>query len=101
MATMRTDMGVLGASHSQPPVMTKPLSFTERLLSAWRRSAEPKARALMHVESLGLGPRRALHLVECDGERFLIAAGDGLSAPVALTQSFRMRDRATGQGLSV
>lgn len=34
-------------------------------------------RRLRLVESLPLGPRQRLHLLECDGQRFLLLAGMG------------------------
>ena len=46
---------------------------------------------LRHVETLSLGPKRSVHLVECEGQRFLVA--DGMSAPVPLTQRFAAEEK--------
>lgn len=48
-------------------------------------------KSLRHVETLSLGAKQKIHLLECDGQRFLVA--DGLSAPVPLTQRFAMEER--------
>jgi flagellar biogenesis protein FliO len=57
-------------------------------ITTWLRGqARTTPRSLRHVETLSLGPKRSLFLVECDGERFLVSAGgDALSAPVPLTK---------------
>jgi hypothetical protein len=68
-----------------------PKGLGERLAALLRGAKNSGTPALRHVETLSLGPRRSLYLVECDGERFLIAAGEGLSAPVPLTQQFVVR----------
>ncbi len=75
-----------------------PKGLGERLASLLRSSNRMETRALRHVETLALGPKHSIYLVECDGERFLVAAGaEGLSAPVPLTQRFAMR-AAPGAG---
>lgn len=74
-----------------------PKGLGERLAALLRGSRSTGIRALRHVETLSLGPKRSLYLVECDGERFLVAAGEGLSAPVPLTQRFAMRPAPAGQ----
>lgn len=43
-------------------------------------AGRPALRRLRLVESLPLGPRQRLHLLECDGQRFLLLAGAGGSA---------------------
>lgn len=75
-----------------------PKGLGERLAALLCRPKGSAARVLRHVETLPLGPKRFLYLVECDGERFLVAAGgEGLSAPVPLTQRFAMRPTPEGQ----
>ena len=64
------------------PFGASPKSLGERLAALVRGSRSSAARTLRHLETLPLGPRRSLYLVECDGERFLITAGGvGLGAP--------------------
>ena len=72
-----------------------------RLISRWitfiiarlRGQSTATPRVLGHVETLSLGPKRQVFLIECDGERFLIAGGsDCLSAPVLLAQRFAAGD---------
>lgn len=66
-----------------------------RIVAFLRGRTQPQARLLRQVETMQLGPRRAVYLIECDGDRFLIAAGgDGVSAPVPLTQGFAARNAA-------
>lgn len=48
-----------------------------------------RQQCLRHVETLSLGAKRSVVLIECDGQRFLIA--EGMSAPVALAQG-RVRE---------
>lgn len=68
-------------------------SIMHRLAALLCVRKQPQTRLLKQVESLQLGPKRAVYLVECDGMRFLIAAGgDSMSAPVPLTQHVTMRD---------
>jgi len=43
-------------------------------------AGKPPQRRLRLVETLPLGPRQRLHLLECDGQRFLLLAGMGGSA---------------------
>jgi flagellar biogenesis protein FliO len=44
--------------------------------------------SLKHLETLSLGMKRQLLLVECDGKRFLISSvGEYMSAPVPTEQS--------------
>jgi hypothetical protein len=74
-----------------------PKGLGERLAALMRGAKRNGTPALRHVETLSLGPRRLLYLVECDGERFLVSGGDGLSAPVPLTQQFVMRPSAEQQ----
>ncbi len=51
----------------------------------WLQTHVKPARLLRHVETLPLGPRQSLYLIECGGNRFLVAAGaNNLSAPVPL-----------------
>ena len=63
--------------------------WVQRVIAWFRRSflmQAPAQRRLKRVDTLALGPRKSVYLIECDGVRFLIA--DGLSAPVAfLAQS--------------
>jgi flagellar biogenesis protein FliO len=62
-------------------------------LAAWLTArlgnrSEASSRRLRHVETLPLGLKRQLLLIECDGERFLVAVtGDSVSAPVPLTRA--------------
>ena len=89
-------MGLLTAD--VVPIDASPKGLGQRLATLLRGSKGSAARALRHVETLPLGPKRSLYLVECDGERFLVAAGaEGLSAPVPLTQRFAMRPASGGQ----
>lgn len=70
-------------------------------VSSWRHRLQNFARSLTqtrshqkslrHVETLSLGAKRSVHLVECEGQRFLVA--DGLSAPVPLTQRFTAEEK--------
>lgn len=53
--------------------------------------ARSHQKSLRHIETLSLGAKRNVHLVECEGQRFLVA--DGLSAPVPLTQRFATEER--------
>jgi flagellar biogenesis protein FliO len=49
-------------------------------------------RLMRLVETLPLGPKRWIHLVECDGQSFLVAAGaDNMSAPVSIDRLQRER----------
>ncbi len=59
------------------------LAYVARLLSGAGKS---QTKVLRHVETLTLGPKRTVFLIECDGQRFLLA--EGASAPVPLTQHF-------------
>ena len=62
--------------------------ITDRLSRLLRGAARPQTRTLRQVEALHLGPKRTLYLVECDGQRFLLAAGgDNVSAPVPVYAS--------------
>lgn len=54
-------------------------------------SQRTQKRVLRHVETLSLGTKRAVFLIECDGQRFLLA--DGMSSPVPLTQRFAAEER--------
>lgn len=78
------------------PFDSAPKGLGERLAALLRGSRPGTTRALRHVETLALGPRRSLYLVECDGQRFLVAGGgESLSAPVPLTQQVAVQP-ATG-----
>ena len=58
-----------------------------QVIALLRSKANPQARMLKQVEKLQLSPRHTVHLVECGGDRFLIAASsDGISAPVLITR---------------
>lgn len=52
------------------------------LTRMWRAliSERKQTKSLRHIESLSLGAKRTLFLVECDGQRYLVA--DGMTAPV-------------------
>ena len=77
------------------PFKGSPKGLGERLAAMLRGPRGGSPRALRHVETLQLAPGRSLYLVECDGDRFLVAGGgDGLSAPVPLRSS----GPAVGQG---
>jgi hypothetical protein len=79
------------------PIDTAPKSLGAKLATLLRGSKVSGKRNLHHLETLSLGPKRSVYLVECEGERFLIAAGgEHLSAPVPLTQRFAMRASAEG-----
>ncbi len=59
--------------------------WTQRISVIVQRALRVPAantRRMKRVETLTLGPRKAVHLIECDGHRFLLA--DGLSTPVVL-----------------
>ncbi len=45
-------------------------------------------KSLRHVETLSLGAKRSIHLVECEGQRFLVT--DGLGSPVLLAKRSSM-----------
>jgi flagellar biogenesis protein FliO len=83
---------------------TPAIGFIDRIVhnfKAWLRSRTGVAnRSLHHVETLSLGPKRSLFLVECDGQRFLVAAaGDSISSPVPLSQENaikQQKERETG-----
>ncbi len=75
------------AALSGAPKSIAGTAWLERLTAMLRGVTKPQARSLRCVETLQLGPKRSLYLVECEGQRFLVGAGsDGLSAPVPLNQ---------------
>jgi flagellar biogenesis protein FliO len=56
-----------------------------RRAQLWLRGQSVAARRMRHLETLPLGTKRSLYLVECDGSQFLVAAGgDSVSAPVLI-----------------
>ncbi len=58
-----------------------------RVAALLRGVTQPQTRSLRHVETLHLGPKRTLFLVECDGHRFLLGSGsDGIHAILPLNQ---------------
>jgi flagellar biogenesis protein FliO len=57
---------------------------------AWLRGHRVAVHRMRHIETLPLGAKRSLYLVECDGDQFLIAAGDGISAPVLVKSNCGM-----------
>ena len=78
MGDARVQIGSLHEPHSAPP--TGPV---QRIVMFLQRALRPRAaakRSLRRIETLPLGPRKCVHLVECGGQYFLLA--DGLSAPV-------------------
>ncbi len=98
---MREDMGITLAWTSAK-TLAGHSSLAERLIAPLRAlvssAARPQTRLLRHVETLSLGQKRSLYLVECDGERFLISAGnDSLSAPVPIPQKAAGRSGAAAQ----
>ena len=93
---MREDMGMAASWEGKQKVQDRRgfRAFVDRALGTVLPGARVvKTPSLRHLETLALGHKRSVYLVECDGERFLIAAGgEGLSTPVPLTQKFSMRD---------
>jgi len=59
-------------------------------LAAFTSTRAPQ-RSLRHIETLSLGAKQKIYLLECEGQRFLVA--DGLTAPVPLTQRFAVEER--------
>ncbi len=60
-------------------------SLIRRLAALLRGTATSERRALRCVETLHIGPKRTLFLVECDGKRFLAGGGsDGINALLPL-----------------
>lgn len=58
-----------------------------RIVAGLRGNGDGGSRTLRHIETLPLGMKRNVFLIECDGERFLLAiSGDSVSSPVAVTQ---------------
>ena len=81
-----------------PSLDATPRRLGERLAALLYGQRSNAPRVLRHVETLPLGPKRSLYLVECDGERFLVAAGgESLSAPVPLMQRLANRPASEGQ----
>lgn len=62
----------------------------QRLVNAFVKTGSQQ-KTLRHVETLSLGAKRNVYLMECDGQRFLVA--DGLSTPVPLTQRYATEER--------
>lgn len=59
-----------------------------RLRVLLRGVTQQRERSLRCVETLQLGPRRTLYLVECDGQRFLAGAGnDGIHTLLPLAKA--------------
>ncbi len=69
---------MLSTTYASKNLLTWFLSYVAALLPR----ARSQRRALRHVETLALGGKRSVFLIECDGQRYLVA--DGMSAPVAL-----------------
>jgi flagellar biogenesis protein FliO len=46
-----------------------------KMLRGWRAQNDGLGRQMQLVETLGLGGKRQLMLVSCDGERFLVGGG--------------------------
>ncbi len=63
-------------------------SFVVTQWMRWKRALLGRSSSvplMRHVETLHLGRKRSLLLVECGGRRYLItASGDSLSAPVGV-----------------
>lgn len=80
--TMKPEAG----SFSRPEMRVRRSMFanwTGRIARLLRQAGSTSGRTMRHLETLSLGRRHLLYLVECHGERFLIAAaGDSISAPV-------------------
>ena len=73
-------------------------SLIQRLAALLRGTATSE-RALRCVETLHLGPKRTLFLVECDGKRFLAGGGsDGISALLPLGDAASVH--STGESTS-
>jgi len=66
------------------------VAWVQRMFKRLRGQQSHK-KSLRHVETLSFGTKRAVFLIECDGQRFLVA--DGMSAPVPLTQRFAAEER--------
>ncbi|AFL88129.1 Flagellar biosynthesis protein, FliO [Terriglobus roseus DSM 18391] len=61
-------------------------------------SRRPSGHSLQIRETLSLGIKRQVFLIECDGQRFLItAAGDSISSPVSLAIGSAARCEETPQ----
>ncbi len=77
---------------AEPDAVEVP-SWRQRLrvfLTAFTSMRVPQ-KSLRHIETLSLGAKQKIYLLECEGQRFLVA--EGLSAPVPLTQRFAVEER--------
>jgi hypothetical protein len=76
-------------------------SFVATQWMRWKRVLLGRSSAvplMRHVETLHLGRKRSLLLVECGGGHYLItASGDSLSAPVGVLQNPLMTDESGWQ----
>ncbi len=60
-------------------------SLADRV-QGWLRMRAPREQRLRLVETLALGPRRSVAMIECDGQRFLAGLGsDGVTTIVPVT----------------
>lgn len=78
----------------KPPAEPETLSTAVRgdglagRVQQWFRTRTPRERQLRLVETLALGHRRSIALVECDGQRFLAGmSADGVSTLVPIAKS--------------
>jgi flagellar biogenesis protein FliO len=74
---MQNCQGVDGAV-AQRKTAVEGLGLVEwalRMLRGWRGQNVGQGRQMQLVETLGLGGKRQLMLVSCDGERFLVGGG--------------------------
>ena len=76
-------------------------SFVATQWMRWKRALlgqSSSAPLMRHVETLHLGRKRELLLVECGGRRYLItASGDSLSAPVGVLSNPLAIDESSWQ----
>jgi hypothetical protein len=76
-------------------------SFIATQWMRWKRTLirrSSSAPLMRHVETLHLGRKRSLLLVECEGGRYLItASGDSLSAPVGMLAKPSMTNESSWQ----
>jgi flagellar biogenesis protein FliO len=82
--------GSLRASHGAGATLHWMRRLLERGMPVLARSRA--VRRLELIETLPLGGKRQLMLVACDGQRFLVGAGEGVHSIVAI-------DRAEGRGV--
>ncbi|MEZ2345952.1 flagellar biosynthetic protein FliO [Terriglobus sp. RCC_193] len=87
---IRTENG-FDVSTEADAISVSPWMYQLRRFVKALAKTRSREKSLRHIETLSFGTKRSVHLLECEGQRFLVA--DGLSAPVPLTQRFAAEDR--------